>query len=256
MSESDRHVESVLSALALLDCFEHDESLRLEDFHVRTGLTRSRIIRLAGTLVHKGYLTHDKARLQYRLGPKLYRLSTLLSDRYGFLADRVRPTLIELVNTTGLTAMFSVLGGKDRLILAKEEPDQAVRYTVNEGQLRPINLGASGRVLLAFSNSKLASELLESLSLSDTARSELYRDLEPIRKKGFDLSESELTRHAFAVAVPVSNSAGDLQGALTLAGPTLEYSKDKLDQLIELLNEKSKILERDQPEQTVQSAHL
>ena len=54
MSEADRHVESVVSALTLLDCFERDEGLRLEDFHARTGLTRSRIIRLAGTLVHKG----------------------------------------------------------------------------------------------------------------------------------------------------------------------------------------------------------
>ncbi|MEJ8562343.1 IclR family transcriptional regulator [Yoonia sp. GPGPB17] len=254
MSESDRHVESVLSALAVLDCFESDEPLRLKDFHARTGLTRSRIIRLAGTLMHKGYLTQDKETSQYRLGPTLFRLSTLLSDRFGSLSARVRPTLVELVASTGLTAMFSVVGGRDRLILTKEEPDQAVRYTVKEGQQRAIHLGASGRVLLAFSRPSLASDILDSLSLSEGAKAALYRDLEPIREKGFDLSESELTRHAFAVAVPVLANTGELQGALTLAGPTLDYSRDKLEHLVALLNEKSKILERGGTKKPVQSA--
>ncbi|MEO0953251.1 MAG: IclR family transcriptional regulator [Pseudomonadota bacterium] len=254
MSESDRHVESVLSALTLMDCFEDDEPLRLEDFHTRTGLTRSRIIRLAGTLVHKGYLIHDKATSQYRLGPALFRLSSLLADRYGSLTARIRPTLAELVASTGLTAMFSVVGGRDRLILAKEEPDQAVRYTVNEGQSRPIHLGASGRVLLAFSDTKLVSDLLDELSWTDASRVALYRDLKEVRKKGFDLSESELTRHAFAVAVPILNGSGDLLGALTLAGPTLEYSKDRLDEFVALLNRKSQTLDGNQTGRAAQTA--
>ncbi|MEM9229140.1 MAG: IclR family transcriptional regulator [Pseudomonadota bacterium] len=254
MSESDRHVESVLSALAVLDCFESDEPLRLEDFHTRTGLTRSRIIRLAGTLMYKGYLTQDKDTSQYRLGPSLFRLSTLLADRYGSIAARVRPMLSELVASTGLTAMFSVIGGRDRLILAKEEPDQAVRYTVKEGQQRAIHLGASGRVLLAFSEPTLVSDILDSLSLPEDGKAALYRDLGPIRDKGFDLSESELTRHAFAVAVPVLAETGELQGVLTLAGPTLDYSKEKLEHFVSLLNEKSKILERGRTEKSIQSA--
>lgn len=239
MSEADRHVESVVSALTLLDCFERDEGLRLEDFHARTGLTRSRIIRLAGTLVHKGYLVHDREHAQYLLGPTLFRVGALLADRYGSMASSVRPILRELVVSTGLTSMFSVLGGRDRLILAKEEPDQAVRYTVQEGQGRSIVLGASGRVLLAFSNGAVASELIEKSQLSDVEKTRLTSDLVKIRSAGFNLSESELTRHAFAIAVPVFSQSDDLLGVLTVAGPTLEYQKEKLADLVALLNHKS-----------------
>ena len=120
MSEADRHVESVVSALTLLDCFERDEGLRLEDFHARTGLTRSRIIRLAGTLVHKGYLVHDREHAQYLLGPTLFRVGALLADRYGSMASSVRPILRELVVSTGLTSMFS--GGVTASSLPKKSP--------------------------------------------------------------------------------------------------------------------------------------
>lgn len=237
MSESDRHVEAVLSGLSLLDCFERDEGLRLEDFHTRTGMTRSRIIRLAGTLVHKGYLVHDKANSQYLLGPSLFRVGSLMADRYGSMASSVRPVLQELVRTTGLTAMFSVIGGSDRLVLAREEPDQAVRYTVREGQARPIVLGASGRVLLAYTNSAIAGDLVQKSKLTEADKRRLIDDLSKIRIKGFDVSESELTRHAFAVAIPVFSNAGDLLGVLTVAGPTLEYEKDRLNDLVQMLKQ-------------------
>ena len=239
MSEADRHVDAVLSALSLLDCFEGDAGLRLEDFHARTGLTRSRIIRLAGTLVHKGYLVHDRANARYLLGPAFFRVGSLVVDRYRSIASGVRPVLRELVSQTGLTAMFSVLGGRDRLILAKEEPGQPVRYTVQEGQTRPVVLGASGRVMLAFSNSDTAEDLVEKSALAPLERQKLLSDLAQIRTKGFDVSESELTRHAFAIATPVFAQTGDLLGVLTVAGPTLEYQKEKLGEIVALLDQKS-----------------
>lgn len=239
MSEADRHVDSVLSALSLLDSFEGDAGLRLEDFHARTGLTRSRIIRLAGTLVHKGYLVHDRANAQYLLGPAFFRVGSLVVDRYRSIASGVRPVLKELVSKTGLTAMFSVLGGRDRLILAKEEPGQPVRYTVQEGQARPVVLGASGRVMLAFAKAETTQDLIDKSDLKPLEKQKLLGDLAQIRTKGFDLSESELTRHAFAIATPVFSQAGDLLGVLTVAGPTLEYQKEKLGEIVALLNQKS-----------------
>ena len=67
----------------------------------------------------------------------------------------------------------------------------------------------------------------------------LLSKLTLIRSKGFDVSESELTRNAFAIATPVFSQAGDLLGVLTVAGPTLEYEQDKLGELVALLIQRS-----------------
>ena len=239
MSESDRHIGSVQSALSLLTCFDRDIGLRLEDLHERTGLIRSRIIRMAGTLVHEGFLIHDAGASKYYLGPNLYRLGSMLADRYGSIASGARPILRELVEATGLTAMFSVIGGRDRMILAKEEPEDAVRYTVREGQPRVMTAGASGRVMLAFAEPKFAKALIRDCNLSKRAKADLLDSLDDVRARGFEISHSELTRHAFAVAVPVLAFPDRLLGVLTLAGPTPAYRESDVDELVALLTEKA-----------------
>jgi len=92
-AEAERHVESVQSALRLLTCFESDTGLRLVDLHERTGLTRSRIIRLAGTLASEGFLSYDDASSRYYLGPNLFRVGSLLSKRYSDSSEALRPCL-------------------------------------------------------------------------------------------------------------------------------------------------------------------
>ena len=49
--EAERHVAAVTAALSILDCFVEDTSLRLRDLHERTGMQKSRILRLAGSLI-------------------------------------------------------------------------------------------------------------------------------------------------------------------------------------------------------------
>jgi len=244
MQESERHIESVQSALRLLSCFERDVPLRLEDMHERTGLTRSRIIRMAGTLVHEGFLVHEPKTGRYLLGPNLYRLGSLLEQRYGSFKETVRLNLTRLVDATGYTAMFSVISGQDRLILAKEEPDLDLRFTVREGQCRPITAGATGRVILAFAAADFRMKVLKNCDLSDEDVEQLENTLKTISAAGYEFSRSELTKHAFALAVPVLDASQKLIGALTLAGPAAAYEQTNETHLITALREEAEILAR------------
>ncbi len=244
-SESERHVESVQSALRLLTCFESDSGLRLADLHERTGLTRSRIIRLAGTLASEGFLTHDAESSRYFLGPNLFRAGSLLSRRYTDISEAVRPALRALVAATGYTALFSILNGTARLILSKEEPEDALRYTVPEGTSRVIHAGASGRVMLAFGGGELREKVYRKAALDGAARKELEARLEEIRTREYDRSRSELTAHAFAVAVPVLAESGDLFGVLTVAGPEAIYSEETGQAAVALLREQARLVPAD-----------
>lgn len=240
--EAERYVESVQSALRLLTCFETDTGLRLVDLHERTGLTRSRIIRLAGTLASEGFLSYDDASARYYLGPNLFRSGSLLSQRYTNISEAVRPALRSLVAATGFTAMFSIRNGTSRLILSKEEPAAALRYTVAEGASRTVTSGASGRVMLAFGAEDLREKVYRNGEFKGADLKALQARIEGIRARGFDMSMSELTAHAFAIAVPVLSECGELFGVLTVAGPETSYSEKAGKAAISLLKEQAGLI--------------
>lgn len=225
MKESERHVAAVLAALKILDALDGKRPMRFADLLKRTGLTRSRILRYVGTLEAAGYLVIDERAGTFELGPKAYRLGWAIKQQYEALISLLRPRLDALSQKVDATIFFSVVKGNQRLVIAKSEPNHGVRYAVEEGQVRPVHVGATGRVLLAFGRAALrdavlAKDSLEALTEKTMVSSDDIRaSIEDIRREGFAASIGEATGEALAVAVPVLDGSGKLVGALTIAGP-------------------------------------
>ena len=231
---------SVSAALMILTCFHGDEDLSLAEIHRRTGITKSRIMRLGGTLERHGFLWTEPGRKGYRLGPSLLRLGQSLERRFHDITEVLAPLLRKLARDSGDTALYSVMQAGGRLCVASEEPEHAVRFTVPTGSVRPLHAGASGRVLLAFGPNEVLREFLRVRSLSaltertptDPAR--LEREIAETRRLGFAVSQGEAQADSFAVAVPVRND-GTLLGALSVAGPVSRYSPQRSKRLVAML---------------------
>jgi DNA-binding IclR family transcriptional regulator len=240
-AEASRQVGSVSAALTILSCFQGDEDLSLSEIHRRTGITKSRIMRLAGTMERHGFLWTEPGRKGYRLGPTLLRLGHSLESRFHDIAEVLAPLLRKLARDSGDTAMYSVMQAGGRLCVASEEPHHAVRFTVPTGSIRPLHAGASGRVLLAFGPDKALRELLCMPALpaltertpTDPAR--LEREIAETRRLGFAVSQGEGQPDSFAVAVPVLDDDGTLLGALSVAGPVSRYSPQRSGGLVAML---------------------
>ena len=72
--ESEHQVEAVAKALNILECFTASQpELSLKQLSEKTGLYKSRILRLCGTLIAYGFLIRQEKSL-YKLGPKLMML--------------------------------------------------------------------------------------------------------------------------------------------------------------------------------------
>ena len=70
-------VDSLLTALSLLDHFTiREPELSLRELSEKSGLYKSRVHRLCGTLIVAGYLVR-MPRATYRLGPKLMVLGKI-----------------------------------------------------------------------------------------------------------------------------------------------------------------------------------
>ncbi len=245
--EASRHVDAVLGALDVLDCFLTEPRLTLKQIIDRTGLIRSRTMRLVGTLEHRGYLIHDAATKTYSLGIRLAGLGKSF-DRANSTETFIRPVLKYLVDNTGESATFYMAEGVERVALLREEGTEAIRLSVVEGQRSPIHVGASGKVLLAFGNPRTLKEVIDKKLLCRVTEhttvdpTRLLAELKVVREQGYAVSEGENVPGAHAIAAPVFNYENHLVGALGIAGPVIRLTESQIESRIQLVIESSRML--------------
>ncbi|MEO0993240.1 MAG: IclR family transcriptional regulator [Pseudomonadota bacterium] len=205
-------VEAVDRALNLLEAFqEPGEDLTLAELAQRTGLYKSTILRLAGSLQHSGFLLRGPTGT-FRLGPSLWRLGTLY--RRDFLpGERVRPILRDLAHVTGETASFYVHDGEERVCLYRSNAPRALRHHLTEGARLPLDRGAAGRLLSAFAKRNGPSGA-------------------DIREAGYAVSLGERDPEIAALAVAVLLPDNTCAGAVTISGPVGRFTEAMLSETL------------------------
>lgn len=138
------------------------------------------------------------------------------------LAEVASTVLLDLVDKTGETAVLTVRVGQQAMCLRQEESRHPLRYAFRINQLLPLYAGAGQRLLLAFAPASVVRGVLaqppQKYTEGTLTTERLRDDLDRIRRTGVAESHGELTSGAVAIAMPVS-AAGEVLGALTLAGP-------------------------------------
>ena len=229
--ESQRHVEALLKALEILDCFESHPSLSLKQISEITGLNKSRIIRLCGTLEAKRYLTYDANRSLYSLGSRLLSLGKAY-ERRNTLISLARPILAELARRTGESVSLHVMDGLERMCLVREEGTFNVRHHTSEGLHLPLYAGAGSKVLLCYAPEEIKQRVLKKHLLKRftpttlTDPSLLEKEFEKIRRDGYAFSRGERDPDAGALAAPVFNQEKTVVAAMVITGPINRLSPE------------------------------
>ena len=200
-------VEAVDRALTILDTFKSGQSAQhLKDIAKATGYYKSTILRLMGSLEAFGYIRRTQNGLYY-LGPKLWQLG----NRYQQSLDtesQIRPVLKHLTEYCNESASFYIRHNDQRVCLYRETSTQTIQHAIIEGEHLPLNVGAAGKVLVAFTDA-------ENLSDSD----------KKTRADGYYFSSGERDRYAAAIAAPVFDHSDQCLGALAVSGLRDRFNK-------------------------------
>lgn len=213
-------VESVERALRLLEAFNMgDNGLALKELAQRTGLNKATILRLSVSLEKFGYLTRDYDGI-FHLGASLGHRSSVYRDNLQ-LGNIIRPALVELVEKTNETAAFHVLRGNSSVVLYCENSKRRMRYHIDEGEINPLNLGSSGKVLEAFVNPK-------------TSQSKIIQD------QGYYISYGERDPDIAGITVPILGRDSELIGVISLSGLISRFTDENIESFLEALISTSK----------------
>lgn len=198
-------------ALSLLNAFgAGDASLSLAELARRTGLYKSTVLRLLASLRHAGLL-RQLADGHYALGPAVARLHAVYAASFSIDQD-VQPVLRTLVDQTRESAAFHVRQGAQRLCLYRVDSPQVLRDHVRMGDVLPLDRGAGGHVLMAWSGYAVGTA---------TPLSPQHAELHAqIRRDGVIVLSGDRVPDLTGISAPVFKAGGELVGALTLTLPT------------------------------------
>jgi DNA-binding IclR family transcriptional regulator len=188
-------VAAVGRALALVAAFDESHPrLTLAELAKRTGFYKSTILRLSVSLERAGFLARDPDGA-FRVGAAALKAGQLYQAAFR-LGDVALPVLRKLAAETGETASLYVREGEARVCLHRVESVQMVRAIVREGDRRPLDRGAAGKVLR-----------------------------EGARKDTPVVSIGEVSPESAAIAAPVFGMDARVLAAISVSGPAQRFTR-------------------------------
>ncbi|GMA57892.1 IclR family transcriptional regulator [Alicyclobacillus sacchari] len=223
-------VRAVERALDILLCFtKSTHELSLSEIARDVGLHKSTAHRLLLSLQQKGFVRRQQGSDKYMLGWSALCLSANapLFDSWTSIA---LPVMTELRDHTGETVSLYVRSGIERIRVQAVESREPIRNVATVGERYPLYIGASGKVLLAWSDIDLINEILRRERLpSGFSLSELRSQLVQVRTDGYAVSFQERDAGAAAMAAPVFGPEGDCIAALAVSGPVSRLTEAKME---------------------------
>jgi IclR family acetate operon transcriptional repressor len=215
--------QAALRAVRLLKLFTIERSeMGLAEISKLSGLNKTTTHRLLRALQSEGLIDRSSLTARYSLGAGLMALG-VQALASSDLRRRVRPLLRSLANETGETATLEVPIENSMLILDEVTGRHVVSAAGIVGTRWPLHATSTGKAVLAFDDNwyERLVDPLKPLTRNTLVSKESFRpELIEIRRRGYAVTVDELEIGFTAVATVIRGALGDVQGALSIGGPT------------------------------------
>lgn len=208
------------AAELLVRVVESRTPLGVSELAARSGLPKSTTSRLVGALERRGLVQRAGDR---RIAPGPILLRFAHRDTSEGLVELAGPALRALSELSGETINLGVPTPLGVEHLAQEDSRHFVGGTNWVGRRVPYETTANGKVLRAFS-------------------AERPPDLQAIRAQGYAVAADELEHGLSALAAPVFGADGVAVAALSISGPSIRLTRDRIAELAPALVEQSHVL--------------
>jgi IclR family acetate operon transcriptional repressor len=215
----DGGVQSVDRALLIIETLaEDDEGYRLCDLAIRTGLSTSTVHRLLATLEKRRFVQFDRYESKWHVGAQSFAVGATFARRRNFTAQAM-PYLRKLRDQTRETANLAAVDDGSIIVLTRMEAS-----------------GAGKAVLATYSdedvNAIIRRQGMPRLTEKSIVRpSELFRELQAIRRQGYAVDDEEARMGLRCVAAVVYSDCSEPLAAISVSGMTSRVTDDRLPAL-------------------------
>jgi DNA-binding IclR family transcriptional regulator len=228
-------LERTLGILELLS--RHGEGLELAAIAEQLNIPRSGTHRLLADLVACGYVRQTRDHGDYLLTTKLVAMGLSYLSNSG-IADIAQPLLNHLADVSGELARLSVVDGERLTWVARAQgARQGLRYDPDMGSDARLSCSSSGWAWLSTLSDDAAMACLARQGLGKpadfgpNAPTSLKKVMEQVRRtraQGYSITVDTYSPGLSAVSAPVCFTGQSAMGVLTIAGPTVRLSEQRM----------------------------
>lgn len=196
--------------------------MSLAELSKLSGLNKTTTHRLLRALHSEALIGRNPLTARYSLGPGLMALG-VQALASSDLRRRVRPLLKSLAQETGETATLEVPIEDSMLILDEVTGRHVLGAAGNVGTRWPLHATSTGKAVLAFEENgmeRLSAPLTACTHKTLVNKDSFHPELIDIRRRGYAVTVDELEDGFSGVATVIRSALGDVQGALSICGPT------------------------------------
>lgn len=231
-----QYINSIMRAVHILELYSqlNVQTLGIAEISKELGIQKTTVFNIVKTLTHLGWMIQDAPNGKYRLGPRILRVSTMVTRSISVedLILREMHRLRDLYNEDiVLTAMIDHIP----ICVEKVQSANMLRIQSKVGRVSSLVKGSTGKALFAWQPEAFIEQTLEQ-SFPDTpeglqARARLRRELETIRNQGFCITISEQDEGVASVSAPIRGSDGVARYSLAVVGAEKRIREKGMDQI-------------------------
>jgi IclR family acetate operon transcriptional repressor len=229
-------VQALDRGLALLEIIAQADGLSLTSIAQRAGIAPSTAHRILATLKAAGFVQCDEARGGYLIGVKAFKIgSAFLRNRK--LVDVGRGVMRDLMAASGETSSLGIENDGSVVFISQLESHHAIRAFHRPGARGPLHASSLGKAILAWLPEPEVIRLLHRIGLPKLtertiiAPEVLLADLALIRRRGWAVDDEERADGLRCAGAPVFNEHAEVIGALSVSGPTIRMTDERLGEL-------------------------
>lgn len=233
MSENTS-VQSVDRALTILEILkENPRGFGVTEVANRLQVSKSTVHRLLMSLFKKGLVRQDKETEKYTLGLRLIEFGQTVSDNLD-IRKLASPYLHHLAEVTKETAHLVVLDQQEIVYIDKIESTQTIRMFSQIGKRAPLHCTGVGKAILAHLSEQEAVDIIDGKGLPKftdrtiTDKETMMNHLKEIRERGYSIDNEEHENGIKCAAAPILNFNGKVVAGVSVAGPIMRISDEKL----------------------------
>jgi IclR family KDG regulon transcriptional repressor len=235
--ERENMVKSVSRALDIIDIVSSKkDGLGVTEIAKQMDINKSSVYRILSTLVQYGYMEQDEETSRYKLGYKFLEMSSKLLESID-LRKEAKPYLQELEKETNEVIHLVVYDQGEVIYIEKLEGTETLRMHSKVGKRAPMHCTAVGKAILAHLPFNVVLDILERKGMprhtdkTITDKDEFLKELAQVKQKGYALDLEENEYGIRCIAVPIFDHVGKVIAAVSLSGPTIRMTDERIEQL-------------------------
>jgi IclR family transcriptional regulator, acetate operon repressor len=231
-------LERTLGILELLS--QHGEGMELAAIADQLDIPRSAVHRLLADLTRLGYVRQTRGHGDYLLTTKLVSMGLSYLSNSG-IVDIAQPLLNRLAEASGELARLSVVDG-DRLtwVARAQGARQGLRYDPDMGSDARLSCSSSGWAWLSTLDDDQALAIVVRQGLgrpedfgpnAPASLKDVMTAVQATRQRGYSMTTDTYSLGLSALSAPVRFAGQPAMGVLTIAGPTVRFTVERMQEL-------------------------